>query len=429
MTVVPAALDAIILADDPLASVRIAGLTARERASRSAKKAGATRVLVLDGKRDEVTTWRNGSTAPLLVIRADQLVHTPLVSPLVDAMPSGDDVVIAVGPDGAYAGAYLAAGAAAQHAIAAIAKGENAAAFVGAADATRVPHGAIARHAIATPEDRRGAHELLYRLMVKPQDNAISRYVFRPVARRLSKLLVHTPITPNMLTMVVAGMIAVACVLTATADMRLVIIGALIQASTGYIDCCDGEIARLKLMSSKFGAWLDTIVDEASTIAYMAAIGWHCHLVWGHPGLDVWTGLILVGLVTYPWSVYCIYYNIIVGVGSANSQDYAGKFEIVPVGDDAVRIVPVPLKAVVRAKPLPPVIKQIVEFSPNFVRRDFIVWATLGLALLHLTKVSFFIHVGGGAVGALICTKDHIHLRGLRRSVARSGKRLLPPTA
>lgn len=421
-----APLDAIILADDPLASVRIAGLSARERASRSAVKAGATRVLVLDGSRDEVTAWRDGSSAPLLVIRADQLVHTPLVAPLVQAMPAGDGVVIAVGPDGADAGAYLATGASVEQAIDAITKGENTATF--ARDATRVPHGAIACHAIGTVAERHGAHELLYRLMIKPQDNAISRYVFRPVARRLSKLLVHTPITPNMLTMLVAAMIAVTCVLTATADIRLVIIGALIQASTGYIDCCDGEIARLKLMSSKFGAWLDTIVDEASTVAYMAAIGWHCHLVWGHAGLDIWTGLILLGLVTYPWSIYCIYYNIIVGVGSANSQDYASRFEVVAVGEDAVRIIPVPANQVARTRPLPPVIKQIVEFAPNIVRRDFIVWAVLVFALLHLTYVTFAVHVAGGLLGALICTKDHIHLRMLQSSVARSGKRLLPPT-
>jgi len=188
----------------------------------------------------------------------------------------------------------------------------------------------VLRLAIGTPEERAGAHELLYRLMIKPQDNAISRYVFRPVARRLSKLLVHTPITPNMLSLTVGAMIAVACVLTATNDMHLVILGAAIQASSGYIDCCDGEIARLKLMSSRLGAWLDTLVDEFSTLAYMAAIGWHCHLHWGHPGWDMWTLGILVGLATYGWSIYCIYYNIIVGVGSANSQDYVGKFEVVP---------------------------------------------------------------------------------------------------
>ena len=102
-----------------------------------------------------------------------------------------------------------------------------------------------------------------------------------------------------------------------------------IQVSSCYFDCCDGEIARLKLMSSKFGAWLDTIVDELSTVGYMVACGWHCHLYWGQPGWDMWTVGIVIGLATYTWSIYCIYFNIIVGVGSANSQDYASKFEIV----------------------------------------------------------------------------------------------------
>ena len=41
-------MDAIVLADDPLSGVRIAGLTARERAVRVARRAGAERVLVVD---------------------------------------------------------------------------------------------------------------------------------------------------------------------------------------------------------------------------------------------------------------------------------------------------------------------------------------------------------------------------------------------
>ncbi len=419
-------LDAIVLADGPLASVRIAGLSVVERARRVATRVGATRVLVLDGPRDGVVAWRDGRTSPLLVIRADQLVHTPLVAPLVAAIPS-EGVVVAVGPSDAYAGAYLAAGAAARSAIVAIAAGDNTTAF--ARTTTRVPHGAIARHAIATLEDRAAAHELLYRLMIKPQDNAISRYIFRPVARRLSKLLVHTPITPNMLSLTVGAMIAVACVLTATADINLVILGAVIQTSSCFIDCCDGEIARLKLMSSKLGAWLDTIVDELSTLGYMGAIGWHCHLYWGHPGWDLWTAGIVIGLSTCGWSIYCIYYNIIVGVGSANSQDYAGKFEVVPAEEPgAVRLRPV-AKAIVPSKPLPPLLDAFVKFAPNVVRRDFIVWAALALAVLRLTQVSFLLQVAGAVASALITTNDHVNLRLLRRSVARAGQRLLSPSA
>ncbi len=428
MALVPE-LDAIIIADDPLATVRIAGLSARERATRVANRVGATRVLVIDGARDGVDGWRDRRSCPVLVIRADQLVHTPLVAPLVAARPT-EGVVVAVGPDDVDAGAYLAAGAAARQAIAAIAAGDNTAAFAGATEVTRIPHGAIARHAIATAQDRVAAHEMLYRLMIKPQDNAISRYIFRPVARRLSKLLVHTPVTPNMLSLVVGAMIAVACVFTATADMKLVILGAVIQTSSCFIDCCDGEIARLKLMSSKLGAWLDTIVDELSTLGYMGAIGWHCHLYFGHPGWDLWTALIIVGLATCGWSVYCIYYNIIVGVGSANSQDYARGFEVVPAGEPgAVRLRPVAATAAVRTKPRPRVIAAALEFAPNIVRRDFIVWAALVLALLHLTHVSFIIQVAGSVVSAVITTKDHIQLRLLRRSVARSGQRLLSPSS
>ena len=101
-------LDAIILADDPLSRVRIAGLTARERAVRVATKVGAARVLTVDGARDHVVAWRDGRTCPLLVIRADQLVHPPLVTPLLAADHGGDGVAVAVGPDGGYAGGFLA---------------------------------------------------------------------------------------------------------------------------------------------------------------------------------------------------------------------------------------------------------------------------------------------------------------------------------
>ena len=424
-------LDAIIVADDPKASVRIAGLSVRERALRVARRVGATHIEVIDSaaQRAELSAWRAGRTTPLLVIRADQLVHTPLVAPLVEAMRAGtgDRLLVAAGPDQAYAGALLAVGEVAAEVIAELTRGGDTNAFVAGHASTPIQHGEVACHAVGTAEERAGAHQLLYRLLIKSQDNAISRYVFRPVSRRLTRLLVHTPITPNMLSLTVGLMVAVACVLTATADMHLVILGAAIQASSGYIDCCDGEIARLKLMSSRLGAWLDTIVDEFSTLAYMTAIGWHCHLVWGHPGFDLWLAGVVVGLVTYGCTIYCIYYNIIVAVGSANSQDYVGTFEIVPAErPNTVRLRPV-VKEEVPRKPLPPVIEQIVAFSPNFVRRDFIVWCALLFAVLHVTHVSFIVQVMGGVLSSSIVLKDHVHLRRLRRAVARAGQTLLLP--
>ena len=133
----------------------IAGLTARERAVRVARRVGAARVFVIDGDRSELATWRGERTGPVLVIRADQLVHTA-----ARRAPDRRDAATMAwrspsGPDDAYAGAYVATGRAARHAVAAIAQGENAAAFSGAADAARIPHGEIARHSLATPAERR----------------------------------------------------------------------------------------------------------------------------------------------------------------------------------------------------------------------------------------------------------------------------------
>lgn len=422
-------LDAIVLADAPLARVRIAGLPAYERAARVARRVGATRVVIVDAQRDELAAWRGDRSCPLLVIRADQLVHTPLVAPLIAALPT-EGVAVAVGPTGAYAGAYVAAGSAARHAIAALTSGENTAAFTGAADAARIPHGEIARHSIATPADRAAAHKLLYRILIKPQDNAITRYLYRPVSLPLTKLLVRTPITPNQVSFLVALMVAVGCWLTAHASMNMVIAGTVMILVASYVDCCDGEIARLKLMSSRFGAWFDTIVDELSSVGYMVALGIHCHLYFGHPGFDIWIAGILVGIVTYGCTIYGVYYNIIVAVGSANSQDYVGRFDLVPGSTpSSVRLQPAAATAIAPTKPLPPWLQWCATYLPYVVRRDFISWGAVVLAVFHLTHVSFVVQVAGGVVSAIIVMGDHVRLRKLRRSVLASGRVLEAPAA
>lgn len=434
-------LDAIVLAADPLSRVRIAGLAVRERAVRVARRVGASRVHVVesDASRAELVAWRGSATSPLLVIRADQLVHTPLVQPIVAI---GNNA-IAVAPEhppvddltaGEYAGAFVVGGEAAAQVIAGLARGETDVAIVAKlADAHRVPHGEIARAPIATPAQRRAATRLLYRILIKPQDNAITRYLYRPVSMPLTKLLVWTPITPNQISYFVAALVAFGIWVTAHRDVELALLGSVIVLVASYIDCCDGEVARVKLLSSRFGAWVDTIVDELSSVGYMIALGWHCHLYFGprylgNLGFDPWLAGIAIGSVTYVWCIYCIYYNIIVAVGSANSQDYVGRFEVVPGKQpNSVRLAPAATKAIATKEPLPQPLEFLATYLPYIVRRDFISWASVAFAALHVTHVGFATLVLGGVISFVILSIDHVKLRSLRRSVVRRGMLLEAP--
>jgi phosphatidylglycerophosphate synthase len=410
-------LDAVVLAEDPLARVRIAGLTARERAVRVAKKVGAARVHVVDSaeSRQALATLDAG---PVVVIRADQLVHTPLVAQL----PNDRDAQ-SVDADGSYAGAFVAADG--KRVLAALASGTSDSEL---AAGDKIVHGDIARAPIATPEQRRAAHRLLYKILVKPQDNAITRYLYRPVSFPLTRLLVWTPITPNQISYIVAVLVALGCYITAHESHLAAFVGTVVILAASYLDCCDGEVARVKLLSSRFGAWIDTVVDELSSVGYMVAIGWHCHLAFGpsffgQVTFDPWTTAIAISVFTYLWVIYCVYYNIIVAVGSANSQDYVGRFEVVPADrPNHVKLAPVAEKKKAIASD-----SFLATYLPYIVRRDFISWAAVVCAAVKWTHFAFGLLVVGGAVTFVIVTIDHVRLRTLRRDIERKGLVLETP--
>lgn len=447
------ALDAIILADTPLATVRIAGLDIRERAIRVARRVGAERVFVIDRSEDRasLSAWHSGLARAVVVIRADQLVHPPLVKPLIDALVD-NSIAMAVAPDsplvedvlpGRYAGAFVATGTSARPVVEALAAGAIDSELV--EGARPIPHGRVARAPVQTPEQRRTAHRVLYDILVKPQDNAVTRYLFRPISFPLTRLLVRTPVTPNQVSYAVAVLVVVGCWLTAHESFGAALAGTFVVLIASYVDCCDGEIARLKLVSSRFGAWLDTIVDELSSVGYMAAIGWHCHLRYGELGawrwafecaawpgnvatLDIWQIAIAVAAVAYAWSIYCVYYNIIVAVGSGNSQDYVGRFQIAP-GRDAgsVRLVPVAPRPIALPAQLPRWLHWFATYAPYVVRRDFLVWFAVVLVAVQLTQVCFLGLALGGMVTSVVLTIDHLKLRALRRTVARRGQIIESP--
>lgn len=123
-------------------------------------------------------------------------------------------------------------------------------------------------------------------------EELVDEYLHRPIARRIVDLLVHTPVTPNQVTLFAALVGVVAGILLGMSvgrPDRLLLTGGLLFAAV-VLDCCDGQLARRKKISSTYGAILDGIGDYAVGISL--GIGGTIYMV-GHTGNPL---LWLVGL-------------------------------------------------------------------------------------------------------------------------------------
>jgi len=130
---------------------------------------------------------------------------------------------------------------------------------------------------IDTPACLSSAKRLLLSALSKPkEDGYIARVINRPISRKLSELLVKTPITPNIITVLSFFICCAGAYLFSLGEYGWTLFaGVLIQFSS-ITDGCDGEIARLKLQCSRFGAWFDTILDRYADVAVAAGIAFGC---------------------------------------------------------------------------------------------------------------------------------------------------------
>jgi len=399
------AFDAVILAAPAATDQKVLGLRASERARRVAERAGAGRVLVVTDDEPTAVPWWGAAaagTALLVVDARGQLVHSPLIEPLLEG---GATPAIAVDADGSPAGALLVDGDEAAQVAAAPAAAL--ARYGDGRDATAVEHGAIARHPASTRDERHAAGRFLEQIVHKSQDGPVTRWLYRPVSVPVTRLLVRTPVTPNQISMVVAVLGAIGVYFTAQYEYTSVVIGSAIVLIAAYIDGCDGEVARLKLRTSKVGAWFDTITDEATTVAYLAALGYHNYLRHTEP----WVAATLaISVAIYVISIYFVYYYLIVVHGSANSQDYVDVLEVVDGPTPGTRTLrPVEAEA----------LTGVWAVLPHFIRRDFINWAALLLAAMHWTYISYGAMVVGGVTAIAKLGRDHVRLRKQLRDLRR----------
>ena len=94
---------------------------------------------------------------------------------------------------------------------------------------------------------------------------------------------------------------------------------------------------------------------------------------------------------------------------------------------DTVRLRPAATQAIATKDDGNAVVKWLATYLPYVVRKDFISWGSLFLAIAHLTQVAFAMLVLGGPVTAVIVGIDHLKLRMQLRAISRRGARLVRP--
>src|SRR5437879_13581834 len=81
-------------------------------------------------------------------------------------------------------------------------------------------------------------------LMSKPQDGLVSRFLNRPISRRITSVLLKFPIHPSTWTLSICGLPLIASVFLARGDSGSIVIGAAIFQVFCLLGACHGHIAR-----------------------------------------------------------------------------------------------------------------------------------------------------------------------------------------
>ena len=116
------------------------------------------------------------------------------------------------------------------------------------------------------------ATRALWASLTSSADGLVDRWFNRPCGRPLSKLLVHTPVSPNAVSLasILIGLIAAFCF--TLGNHSLAVLGALLFQLSAIVDCVDGDIARAVFKESPFGKWLDLAGDQVVHISVFAGI-------------------------------------------------------------------------------------------------------------------------------------------------------------
>lgn len=107
----------------------------------------------------------------------------------------------------------------------------------------------------------------------KPSDGLISRWLNRPISQRLTYLLLGIEgIRPAHVTFVNALLAPIMFAVLLVGGATGLVVGGLLFQAASIIDGVDGEMARATFRTSAVGATMDSVVDIATNLLFVAAL-------------------------------------------------------------------------------------------------------------------------------------------------------------
>ncbi len=223
----------------------------------------------------------------------------------------------------------------------------------------------------------RQAERTLIRSLHKTADGVISRNLNRRISTAISRRLAPLPIRPNHITAVVLLIGLASGPLASAGTYMGFAAGAFCYWLSAVLDGCDGEIARLKFMGTRLGAWLDTVVDDVVGLSYVAGMFVGLSARASHP-YWTWIGVWAIGF--YLLTLLPRYYIMASRSGSGDYQKLAARTR------------PEPRHGVGRA---------VLWMRDVVFRTDFMPFAALVTALLGVVQ-AFAVPFALGSVASCI---------------------------
>lgn len=112
----------------------------------------------------------------------------------------------------------------------------------------------------------------------------------RRVSLPISRVLVQIPITPNMVTVIALCCSLAAAWLYSHGTYSTMVTGSIVSWFASMMDGCDGEVARVKLQESEFGAWFEMICDYLYYVVMFLGMGVGIARYTGNPIWN-WVGI------------------------------------------------------------------------------------------------------------------------------------------